>query len=66
MNIEDTVTIKEAAEIMAVSRQAVHDAIKAGKIRVAVAVAGRRLLKRSDVEAYKRSARGPNPKESAE
>ena len=53
MKIEDTVTITEAATLMAVSRQSVHNAIKAGKIKIMVEVAGRKLLKRSDVEAYK-------------
>jgi len=68
MNIEDTVTITEAAAIMAVSRQSVHNAIKADRIKVMAEVAGRKLLRRADVEAYKRSERGPksNPPPTAD
>jgi len=56
MKIEDTVTITQAAAIMAVSRQSVHNAIKAGKIKVMIEIAGRKLLRRADVEAYKARA----------
>jgi len=53
MKIEDTVTITQGAAIMGVSRQSVHNAIKADKIKVMIEVAGRKLLRRADVEAYK-------------
>ena len=58
-------TIPEAVKELGISRQSVHKAIKNGRIRVVDVIAGRRLLSRADVEAYKPRRKG-NAKEPGE
>jgi excisionase family DNA binding protein len=54
-NVEDVgelVSISQAARLRGVSPQAIDDLIKRGRLP-AVEVAGRRLLRRPDVEGFK-------------
>ena len=65
MNMEDMMTITEAAARLKVARAAVYEAIRAGYIR-AETMLGRQVVNRQDVERYvprayqgKREKRGP-------
>ena len=48
---QDYVTFDEAAQMLGITRQSIDYAVKTGKLR-AFAPHGRRLLLRSEVEAY--------------
>lgn len=50
-DVDDLVSISEAARIRGVTPQAIDDLLRREKL-TAVVVAGRRLLRRSDVESF--------------
>jgi predicted DNA-binding protein YlxM (UPF0122 family) len=52
MRVEDLISLAEAARIRGVSRQAIDDLVKRGKFAT-VEIAGRRLVRKQDIEAYK-------------
>jgi excisionase family DNA binding protein len=54
----------EAAKIRRVTRQAIANLVKKGRFTT-LAVGGRTLLKRSDVENFKPQPPGPSPKRKA-
>ena len=58
---EEWVSQAEAAEMRGVSRQAIARLIKKGRFTTFV-VAGRTLLKKSEVEHFKAKPPGPQPK----
>lgn len=51
VRVEDLISLAEAARIRGVSRQALDDLVKRGKLPT-VEIAGRRLVRRQDVVAY--------------
>lgn len=57
VTLEDWISQAEAARIRGVSRQAIARLIKKGRFRV-LTIAGKTLLKRSDVTAYEREQPG--------
>jgi excisionase family DNA binding protein len=60
-DLEDLITLSEAAKIRGVTRQAIHAIIARGHLQ-AVNLFGRVLLHRSEVEAYEKKKPGPSPK----
>jgi excisionase family DNA binding protein len=51
VRVEDLISLAEAARLRGVSRQAIDDLVKRGKLAT-VEIAGRRLVSRQDVNAY--------------
>jgi excisionase family DNA binding protein len=55
--MDDLVSISQAAELRGVSHAAIQDLIKRGRL-APVEVAGRRLLRRGDVQGFQRASKG--------
>jgi excisionase family DNA binding protein len=62
ISVEDLISLAEAARLRGVSRQAIDDLVKRGKIQT-VEIAGRRLVNRQDVEGYEQEI-GGRPRKS--
>jgi excisionase family DNA binding protein len=56
--LDDLISQKEAAEIRGVSRASINELIKRGRL-TPVTVAGKALLRRSEVESFEREKPGP-------
>ena len=56
-DLNDLISIADAAQIREVSYQAIQDLIKRGKLNV-TEIAGRKLLSRRQVESYKSESGG--------
>jgi excisionase family DNA binding protein len=56
----DLITTTKAAELRGVSQQAITDLIRRGRLHV-VEIAGKRLLRRSEVLAFKKEKGGRPP-----
>lgn len=54
----ELITVSEAAKVRGVTRQAIHALIERGRLR-SVAMFGRVLLYRNDVEAFAKDPPGP-------
>ena len=63
-NFEDYISQAQAARIRAVTRQAIGDLIKRGRLR-SVRLAGRNLVLRSEVETFFELAKGRPVKNTA-
>ncbi len=61
-SLDDLISQKEAAEIRGVSRASINGLIKRGRLKP-VAVAGKVLLSRSEVESFERQKPGPKTDE---
>jgi excisionase family DNA binding protein len=61
--LNDLMTVSEAAKVRGVTRQAIHALIERGRLR-SVNMFGRVLLYRSEVEAFEKEAPGPKKEES--
>jgi hypothetical protein len=59
---DDLVSISEAARLRGVTPQAIDDLLARGRLAVAAEIAGRRLLRRSDVLAFKPATPGRSGK----
>lgn len=57
VDMSDLISLTEAARLRGVSVQAIQDLISRGRLE-AVEVAGRRLLRRSDVVSFRRAHKG--------
>lgn len=60
----DLITVTEAAKLRGVTQQAISDLIKRGRIHP-VEIAGKRLLRRSEVTKFKPEKGGRPPKKQA-
>lgn len=63
MDINDTISVTEAAELKGVTRQSIRNAIKAKTLNVVAVVAGRRVLSRAEVEKYKPRSKSKSGRE---
>jgi excisionase family DNA binding protein len=61
---DELLTVTQAAELRGVTRQAINHLIRQGKMPT-VEIAGRRFVRRKDVEGFEPD-RGGRPKESRE
>ena len=57
ISVEDLISLAEAARLRGVSRQAIDDLVKRGKIQT-VEIAGRRLVRKQDVDGYEQELGG--------
>lgn len=57
---DDDLTVAQAAEVLGIARQTVHQAIELGRLPARKVAARSTLIRRSDVEAY-RDSRKPRP-----
>jgi excisionase family DNA binding protein len=65
ISVEDLISLAEAARLRGVSRQAIDDLVKRGKIQT-VEIAGRRLVNKQDVEGYEQEIGGRPRKSEAD
>lgn len=63
-NLENLISISEAARIREVSHSAIQDLIKRGKLTV-VEIGGRKFLNRDEVENFTPESIGRPPKEKS-
>jgi excisionase family DNA binding protein len=56
-NVEDLISLTEAARLRGVTLSAIQDLIRRGRLST-FSVAGRRLVSRSDVEGFRQAHKG--------
>lgn len=61
-NVSDLISQAEAARIRSVSRAAIRDLIRRGRLR-SVEIGGRALVYRSEVESFEKDKPGPKTQE---
>jgi excisionase family DNA binding protein len=60
VDMNDFVTVAEAAELRGVSRAAIHELVQRGRLR-SERMLGRVLLYRNEIEAFEKDKPGPKP-----
>jgi excisionase family DNA binding protein len=59
---DELLTVTQAAEIRGTSRIAIHELITRGRLK-AVEIAGRKFIRRSELEAFEKQKPGPKMEE---
>jgi len=64
VTVDDLISLSEAARIRGVTRQAIDDLVKRGRLPV-VEIAGKRFVRKQDVDAYQPEL-GGRPRQNEE